>query len=188
MIYSPPEPPQEHNTLFNQLIAENLPYLRNQAIKLCNGNRDDADDLISETMIDAYRGFHSYRGVGFCRWLFHMMNTNRIDMIRRARVRKTESLESTFREEGGQASSEREIADFHYAPETVLFQHTYSEPLEKALANLPEMFKAPLILCDVEEMEYEEIATLLAIPVGTVRSRIHRARHRMRAMLPSNSL
>jgi RNA polymerase sigma-70 factor, ECF subfamily len=172
--------------LFDTLIAENLPYLRNQAIKLCNGNRDDAEDLISETMIDAYRGFHSYRGVGFCRWLFHMMNTNRIDMIRRARVRKTESLESIFWEEAGQASTEREIADFHYAPETVFFQHTYSESLERALANLPETFKAPLLLCDVEEMEYEEIATMLSIPVGTVRSRIHRARHRMRAMLPES--
>jgi RNA polymerase sigma-70 factor, ECF subfamily len=173
------------DAIFDQLITEHWPYLRNRAIRLCQGNHDDAEDLLSETMIDAYRAFHNYYGTGFDRWFFHIMEKNRIDMSRRARARRADITESL-----AQVSSreddlfvERDIIDSHYEPERVLFQKVYSEPLANALAKLNDVFKVPLLLYDVDELEYAEIATMLSIPLGTVRSRIHRARNHMRKMM-----
>jgi len=147
------------------------------AYRLCKGNSDDADDLLAESLVDAFRAFASYRGDGFDRWFFRLITNNRIDMTRRAKVRRAESLDS----QGPDGESPREIAgDARREPERQLLDPLYSEPLQKALDALPEDFRAVILLCDVEQMDYQVIAATLRIPVGTVRSRIHRGRQQMR--------
>ena len=166
--------------LYEQLVAREWPRFHGYALHLCDGNGDDAEDLLSETMIDAYRSFDAYRGTGFDRWFFRMLQTNRIDMIRRARVRRSLSLDTGS--VVGEPFVSLEMADPAPGPEGAI-DGLLSESMERALAALPESQRLPLWLSDVDEHEYEEIATLMGLPLGTVKSRIHRARARMRQFL-----
>ena len=174
----------EKHRAFEAMVAHDWERFHRYAFRLCNGNGDDAEDLLSETLLDAFRAFDSYRGEGFDRWFFRMITTNRIDMARRAKVRRAESLDTAF---GGEGDTQtREVADnAATTPERLLLDPVYSEELQKALDSLPEDFRACALLCDVEGMNYQEIAATLQIPVGTVRSRIHRARQQMRKVLES---
>ena len=103
-------------------------------------------------------------------------------MARRAKVRRAESLDSGWIDSEGDAHS-RDIEDVSASPERVVLDPLYSEEMQRALDALPEDFRAAVLLCDVEQMEYSEIAEVLKLPVGTVRSRIHRGRTQMRKTL-----
>lgn len=166
---------------FEALVAHDWDRFHRYALHLCRGNGDDAEDLLSETMVDAFRAFDAFRGDGFDRWFFRMLTTNRIDMLRRAKIRRAQSLDARWQGHSGETPA-LEIADASQAPERVL-DDIYSEAMQQALDTLPESFRAPVLLCDVEGLDYEEIARTLQIPLGTVRSRIHRARTRMRETL-----
>jgi RNA polymerase sigma-70 factor (ECF subfamily) len=173
----------EENKLhaFEAMVARDWDRFYRYAYRLC-GNGDDAEDLLSESLIEAFRIFDRYRGEGFDKWMFRILTTNRIDMARRAKVRKADSLDAGWTGSEGEIHA-REIADVEADPERQIVGATYSEELQKALDALPEEFRAPILLCDVEQMEYQEIASALNIPVGTVRSRISRGRAQMRKTL-----
>lgn len=168
---------------FEAMIARDWDRFFRYAYRLCNGNAEDAEDLLSESLIDAFRAFDRYQGEGFDRWVFRMIVNNRVDMARRAKVRQAESLETAFAGENGHR--EREIADERHSPEKCIVTPIYSEPLQKALDALSDEFRAVILLCDVEQMDYQEIADTLHIPLGTVRSRVHRARQQMRKTMES---
>jgi RNA polymerase sigma-70 factor, ECF subfamily len=173
---------QERLNAFEVMVARDWDRFYRYAFRLCGGNADDADDLLSESLMDAFRAFDSYRGEGFDRWFFRMITTNRIDMARRAKVRAADSLEA--RADGADSETRtREIADRSGDPEGRLLDPLYSEPMQVALDALPEEFRAAVLLCDVEQMDYQEIAETLHLPIGTVRSRIHRGRQQMRKTL-----
>ncbi len=172
---------------FEAMIAHDWERFYRYAYRLCNGSADDAEDLLSETLIDAFRGFENYRGDGFDRWFFRMITNNRIDMARRAKVRRTESLDTAFGEQDGDTHG-RDIPDTQADPVRHLLNPLYSEGMQEALDALPEDFRAAILLCDVEQMDYQEIADTLQIPVGTVRSRIHRGRSQMRKTLAEYGL
>ncbi len=175
---------EDKRRAFEAMVAHDWERFHRYAYRLCGGHADDAEDLLSETLIDAFRAFDTYRGEGFDRWFFRMITTNRIDMARRAKVRRADSLDSAYENDGELQA--REIADdLATTPERRLLDPIYSEEVQRSLDALPEDFRACLLLCDVEGMDYQEIATTLSIPVGTVRSRIHRARHQMRKALES---
>ncbi|MFM7322105.1 MAG: sigma-70 family RNA polymerase sigma factor [Armatimonadota bacterium] len=166
---------------YERLVAKDWDRFHRYALHLCSGDSDDAEDLLSETMLDAYRGFHAYRGEGFDRWFFRMLGTNRIDMARRARVRKALSLDAGVRHDYG-AREMLEVPDPAPGPERSV-DCLLSEPLQAALDALPASHRIPVLLSDVEEKEYEEISRLLDLPLGTVKSRIHRGRARLRILL-----
>lgn len=167
---------------FETMVAHDWKRFHRYAYRLCNGKADDAEDLLSETLIDAFRGFDSYQGSGFDRWFFRMITNNRTDMARRAKVRRAESLDTSFEGEDGETQG-RDIPDAMGDPVRHLLDPLYSEGMQRALDALPEDFRAAILLCDVEQMDYLEIAETLQIPVGTVRSRIHRGRSQMRKTL-----
>ena len=165
---------------YEELVARDWARFHGYALHLCGGNPHDAEDLLSETMVDSYRAFASFRGQGFDRWFFRMLQTNRIDMARRAKVRSALSLDSgnfDFPDAGSW-----EIADPARGPEGAV-ENLLSEPMVDALASLPESQRVPLWMSDVDQEEYEDIARFLGVPLGTVKSRIHRARARVRAFL-----
>jgi RNA polymerase sigma-70 factor, ECF subfamily len=171
---------------FEHMVATDWDRFHRYALRLCQGSVDDAEDLLSESMLDAFRAFDSYRGDGFDRWFFRMITNNRIDMVRRAKVRQAESLDTAFAGEEGELHG-REIADeAKHEPEHQILDPMYSEPIEKALDVLPEEFRSVVLLCDVEQMDYQEIADTLGVPIGTVRSRIHRGRHQLRKTLENS--
>ncbi|HLK61168.1 MAG TPA: sigma-70 family RNA polymerase sigma factor [Chthonomonadaceae bacterium] len=144
------------------------------------GNADEAGDLLSETVIEGFKSFSQFRGeTTFLRWMYRVMTTTRIDMVRRAKRHIAQSLESA--REMGEAVCE--IPDEAANPEVIVVGAMLSEPVQKALAALSEEFRAVVVLADIERLDYTEVGHILQIPVGTVRSRLHRARAQLRTML-----
>jgi len=169
--------------LFDQLVARDWNRFHRYAYQLSRGNSDDTDDILAETMIDAFKSFDKFSGVGFDRWFFRMLTRNLIDMVRRARVRRAFSLDTGFFLDG-MDGRKMQLAGTMDAPDAFI-KHTLSEPMQAALDSLNEQHRTALLLADVEGLDYDEIAQVLALPVGTVRSRLHRARAKMRAALDS---
>lgn len=137
------------------------------------GNDADAQDLVQEVLLRVRRGLATYRPGSLEGWLSRITTNAFLDEVRRRRRRPTEPLPE--RPDAVMASS----ADV----ESTLAARTLPEELQAALASLPEDFRVAVVLCDVVGMRYEEIAESLGVPVGTVRSRIHRGRSSLRRVL-----
>lgn len=145
------------------------------------GNSHDAEDLLSETLIGGFGSFKQFRGeTTFLRWMYRIMTTTRIDMARRAASRKTEALDAPS-DDGLRIEPVDSDAD----PAAILLADILSEPVQKALNALPEEFRAVVVLADMEQIDYADVSLILRIPVGTVRSRLHRGRTLLRSALAS---
>ena len=167
--------------LFDQLVAQDWNRFHRYAYQLSRGNSDDTDDILAETLIDAFKAFDKFSGTGFDRWFFRMLTRNHIDLVRRAKVRRAFSLDTGLPSFEGKNIQLAGTSD----PPDGFIQRTLSEPMQAALDSLNEQHRAALLLADVEGLDYDEIAHVLALPLGTVRSRLHRARAKMRAALES---
>lgn len=154
------------------------------------GNETDAEDLVAETVARAWRGIDTLESeAAFRSWLFRILNNTFISEIRRAGARpQTESME--FEEV---VDVEPEFSLFEQMhqpfllwfgnPEQDFLDRLLREDLDRALASLPEHYRTVVILSDLEEFNYTEIAEMLNIPVGTVRSRLARARGALQKLL-----
>jgi RNA polymerase sigma-70 factor, ECF subfamily len=151
--------------------AEALPHLRSlygTAYRMTR-NAHDAEDLVQETFLRAYRAFDGFKpGSNIRAWLYTILHRVRTDAFRRAR-RSPRTVEM---EDDGPAVP---------PPQDALAQG--GEDLERALASLPDVFRNAVVLRDVEDLSYQEIARVLDVPIGTVMSRIHRGRALLRAAL-----
>jgi RNA polymerase sigma-70 factor, ECF subfamily len=138
------------------------------------GNRDEAEDLVQETYVKALKGFSSFTlGTNFRAWMYRILRNT--FLTSRTGLKATVSLDD---EESTVA--EPAVND---DPESLLFARADQEELRRALEQLPLAHREIILLCDVEEMRYKEIAELVGIPVGTVMSRLSRARRAMRTLL-----
>jgi RNA polymerase sigma factor (sigma-70 family) len=139
------------------------------------GNKYDAEDLTQETFVRVFRSLHSYTPGTFEGWL-HRITTNLfLDQARRRqRIRMDAMGEDAERYASGDQLS---------APERAFEHGNLDLDIQKALDELPPEYRAAVVLCDIEGLSYEEIAVTLGIKLGTVRSRIHRARARLRVSL-----
>ena len=151
--------------------TEALVHLRSlyRAAYRMTRNPADAEDLVQETMLRAFRAFDTYTpGTNIRGWLYTILYRVRTDAFRKA----------------GRTPQTVELADDGPAvppPQDALAGG--QEDLERALAALPEPFQTAVILRDLEELSYDEIAQVLRVPIGTVMSRIHRGRAQLRAAL-----
>lgn len=128
----------------------------------------DAEDLVQETYLKALRSFGSFQpGTNFRAWMYRILRNTFLTARTGPRAASTVSLDS---EEAPELAVENET------PETILMGHLNSELLQDAIDDLPVHFRETLLLCDIEEMSYREIAEILSIPIGTVMSRLSRAR------------
>jgi RNA polymerase sigma-70 factor (ECF subfamily) len=150
---------------------EALPHLRalyGTAYRMTR-NAHDAEDLVQETFLRAYRGFDRYEaGTNIRAWLFTILHRVRTDAFRRA-GRSPQTVEM--------------IDDGPAVPAPQEAMASGAEDIERALAALPEVFRVAVVLRDVEDLSYDEIAGVLDIPIGTVMSRIHRGRALLRTAL-----
>jgi len=169
------------DALFDYLVAQDWNRFHRYAYQLSRGNSDDTDDILAETLIDAFKAFEKFSGIGFDRWFFRMLTRNHIDLVRRAKVRRAFSLDTGLPLLEGKNIQLAGTAD----PPDGFIHRTLSEPMQAALDSLNEHHRAALLLADVEGLDYDEVAQVLALPLGTVRSRLHRARAKMRAALES---
>jgi len=151
--------------------TEALPHLRalyGTAFRMTR-NAFDAEDLVQETFLRAYRGFHRFEaGTNIRAWLFTILHRVRTDAFRRA-GRSPQTVEM--------------IGDGPGVPAPQEALASGAEDIERALLALPEVFRMAVVLRDVEDLSYDEIAGVLDIPIGTVMSRIHRGRALLRASL-----
>jgi RNA polymerase sigma-70 factor (ECF subfamily) len=164
----------EANAAFASLALPLLDSLFNFACWLCH-DRSEAEDLVQETFMKALKGFSSFHpGTNFRAWMFRILRntfyTSRTGLERQSVVPLEEE-----QDEGA------ELAITTETPESILMASAEHEELQKALEELPLIYQEVVLLADVEEMSYQEIAEALNIPVGTVMSRLSRGRQRMRA-------
>jgi RNA polymerase sigma-70 factor (ECF subfamily) len=166
-------------TTFADLAMPLLPSLYNVAFWLSR-NAADAEDLVQETFLKGLRGFASFEpGSNFKAWIFRILrntySTSRSGLAATRTIALEDELdESSVLPEG---AIERET------PERTLLRLSDRAAIEAAVEKLPPPLLEVVLLCDVEEMKYREIASVLAIPIGTVMSRIARARAALRLEL-----
>ncbi len=136
-------------------------------------NREEAEDLVQETYAKALKGFASFQsGTNFRAWIYRILRNS--FLTSRTGLKATMTVPLDPEENGPELAVERDT------PETILFERSDRELLQRAIDELPVYFREILLLCDVEEMSYQEIAATLGIPIGTVMSRLYRARRALR--------
>jgi RNA polymerase sigma-70 factor, ECF subfamily len=166
---------------FESLRTEHQPRLYAMAYSLTR-NHDDAQDLLQQSLIEAYTAFdHFQPGTRFDRWVYRIMYHTFLDTVRRRPRFALLSLDAWDDEQGDGGA--RDVVDGRQGPETELLNRVLSEPLQRALDTLPAEFRAVVELADMQELSYEGVATALDCPIGTVRSRLHRARAMLRKAL-----
>lgn len=145
-------------------------FLYNVAYRLA-GNEDDANDLAQEALLRVRKGLESYQPGSMEAWLSRIVTNVFLDEVRRRRRRPAEALP--------------EDPDRILPPSAAADEATdrLSDEVKAALRALPEDFRAAVVLADVVGLSYEEIGEALDVPVGTVRSRIHRGRRQLRSAL-----
>ncbi|HET9282718.1 MAG TPA: sigma-70 family RNA polymerase sigma factor [Candidatus Angelobacter sp.] len=162
------------NQEFEKLAVPLLDGLYNFACWL-SGNPDEARDLVQETFLKSLRGFSSFReGTNFRAWMYRILRntflTSRTGLERR----------------NTQQEDEEGFADLVVStetPELALIRRADTELVQAAIAHLAPIFQEVILLADMEEMRYQEIAETLDVPIGTVMSRLARARKQVRAYI-----
>ncbi|MES2390852.1 MAG: sigma-70 family RNA polymerase sigma factor [Acidobacteriota bacterium] len=140
------------------------------------GDRTEAEDLVQETYAKALKGFGSFAaGTDLRAWMYRILRNTFLTSRTGLAAQKTSWLED---EERGD-----EVVAHEVTPEVLVLQKEGSTTVMVALAALPVPYREVLLLCEVEEMAYREIAEVLGVPVGTVMSRLARARKKMRLLL-----
>jgi RNA polymerase sigma-70 factor (ECF subfamily) len=160
---------------FEELAMPLLDQLYNFAHWLTQ-NREEAEDLVQETYIKALRGFSSFQlGTNFRAWMYRILRNTFLTSRTGLRATSTVSLDSE--------EDEADLAVESETPETILMSRSNSQLVQRAIENLPLHYREIILLCEVEEMSYQEIAETLSIPIGTVMSRLSRARKTLRNSL-----
>jgi RNA polymerase sigma-70 factor, ECF subfamily len=139
---------------------------------------DDAEDLVQEAYLKALRCFASFQpGTNFRAWIFQILRNTFLSSRTNYERRMTEELDSD--EDGPELAVDTET------PETHLINRSNFQLVQRAIDDLPLHYRETLLLCEVEEMSYREIAEILSVPIGTVMSRLARARKVARQSLRS---
>jgi len=169
---------------FADQAMEFAPQLYSAALRMTR-NQADAEDLVQETYLRGYRSFHTFeQGTNLRAWLFRILTNAYINKYRAKQRRPAETdladLEDLYlyRRLGSMETAAASMS----AEEQFLDMFTDDE-VKQALEDLPENFRLPVLLADVQGFAYKEIAEILDIPIGTVMSRLHRGRKAMQRAL-----
>lgn len=165
---------------FEAMLGETRRRAYGMALQLTR-NPSEAEDLMQDTFVKAWRGFDSYvPGRPFLNWLLRIMQRTYLDTLRRDNpIRKAESLNSMVSPNDGDVQ-ELPLPDRNPSPQDELIHGEFSDQVRAALAELPEVYRDAIVKCDLEGMNYSEIADAQGTTIGTVRSRIHRGRKYLR--------
>jgi len=172
---------QEFEMLFrrSQRRAYNLAYR-------LTGNAADAEDVTQDAYVRAWHNFDSYDATrSFEGWLFRIITNRVIDLRRRQKRVPMYSLDTPVQADDDGQPLSHEFAAPDSDPEQIVIEPIMEERLQQALAALPTDYRVAILLCDVEQRSYQEIADEMHCAIGTVRSRIHRARVMLRRHLES---
>lgn len=160
---------------FEALALAHLNPLYSAALRLTKNERD-AEDLVQDTCMRAFRFFDKFeRGTNIKAWLFKILTNTFINRYRR-KVKERSVVEGSEREAVHEHFVSRDATDFAANPEQFFFDRLLSDDVLKAIDALPIDFRLVVILADLQEFSYKEIAEILDCPVGTVMSRLFRGR------------
>jgi RNA polymerase sigma-70 factor (ECF subfamily) len=159
---------------WEEVAREHGSFLYRVAFRLA-GNHDDAQDLVQEALLRVRTGLERYEPGSLEGWLARIVTNVFLDDVRRRRRRPADAFPD---------DPDRVLPESPSAEEA---SAELSRDIQAALASLPTEFRVPVVLCDVADQSYEQIAAILHMPIGTVRSRIHRGRRLLRDALAGRS-
>jgi len=137
-------------------------------------DRHEAEDLVQETYVKALKGFASFQpGTNFRAWIYKILRNAFLNSRTGLKAAATVALDDE--------SGDENLPTARETPESILLQRSDWQLVQQGLEKIPVNYREVLLLCEVEEMSYSEIASTLAIPMGTVMSRLSRARQALRA-------
>ncbi len=170
---------------FNCLVVNYQDRVFNYAYRMM-GEDESAADATQDAFISAFRNLRSFRGGSFRAWLFRIVTNACYDELRRRKRRPTTSLEP-LDDAGEEVESPAWLADSSDTPEQKIERKELEQAIQHCLDELPEEFRAVVIMVDVNGLDYIEAAVSIGKPVGTVKSRLARARGRLRDCLKGNT-
>ncbi len=166
---------------FNTLILHYQDIVFNTALRIL-GDEDFAEDATQEAFISAFRSINTFRGGSFKAWLLRTVTNACYDELRRQKRRPTTPLEPETND-GEEVDSPRWLADPNLTPDRQFEADELEHAIQHCLDTLPTEFRTVVVLADIQGMDYAEVATAARVPLGTIKSRLARARLRLRECL-----
>ncbi len=163
---------------FNQLVQQYQGIVYNVALRTL-GNGEDAADVAQDTFISAFRAIREFRGGSVKAWLLRITVNASYDLLRRRKRRPASSLDALAEAEDGELG----VVDRTRGPDAAALGAETARVIQQALATLPDEQRTLVVLCDVQGLSYEEAAATAQVALGTVKSRLSRARARLRDYL-----
>lgn len=143
------------------------------------GNQEQAEDILQETFLRVYRNRHAYRRVAkFSTWIYTIAGNLARTELRKIKRRRLFSLSDI-----GMDDKDYEVSDEEFNPEAHVNTLLHDDVIQKEINRLSPKFREVIILRDIQELSYEEISKILRVPIGTVKSRVNRARLRLQNRL-----
>jgi len=178
-----PDEAREARARFEALVGEHLDGLYRVALRLSR-NPTVAEDLVQEAMLRAWRSFHTFReGTNIRAWLYRILMNAHVERYRKA-ARTPEVLEEEIGDEYLYAGArDGDALSQAGNPEVEVLDRIMDQEVRESLDALPLPFRAAVMLVDVEGFSYKEAAEILGVPIGTVMSRLSRARHALKRRL-----
>ncbi len=178
---SPHEQMPDRAARFERDVVPYLGQLHAAALRMTR-NRSDAEDLVQETLIKAYAAFHQFQpGTNLRAWLYKILTNTFISAYRKSQREPAQAPGGAFRED--QHATPGPFASPARSAETEALEQFADSDILRALGDLPAEFKAVIYLADILGYSYREIARIMATPIGTVMSRLHRGRSKLRRQL-----
>lgn len=164
---------------FNEIVIRYKDKLVNFIFRY-TGNRDDAEDYAQDTFIKLYKSKHLYREIAkFSTW-FYTIALNTV----KTNIKKKNKYQSiSISDYDSENDKDFDLPDERYNPDDIANSNIKMEIIQEAINSLSNIFKEVIILRDVEELEYDEIAKITGLPLGTVKSRINRGREKLKTIL-----
>jgi RNA polymerase sigma-70 factor (ECF subfamily) len=166
---------------FNSLVLHYQDSVFNTALRIL-GDEDQAADAAQDAFISAFKSIKAFRGGSFKAWLMRTVTNACYDEIRRKKRRPTTPLEPDT-DDGEEMDSPRWLADPNMTPDEVAEADELEHAIQHCLDNLPLEFKTVVVMADIQGMNYAEVAGAVRVPLGTIKSRLARARLRLQECL-----
>ncbi len=166
---------------FNTLVLAYQDMLFNTALRIL-GDDDLAADATQDAFLSAFRGLNTFRGGSFKAWLLRTVTNTCYDELRRKKRRPTTPLEPDA-SDGEEMDTPRWLADPALTPEQSAEAVELEHAIQHCLDNLPMEFRTVVVMADLQGLDYTEVATAVRAPLGTIKSRLARARLRLRECL-----